>query len=40
VAAARRALAGRGQQIGSSIFLPPALTHGLWLELRAARKRG
>jgi catechol 2,3-dioxygenase-like lactoylglutathione lyase family enzyme len=37
LAAARRVLAGRGQEIGSSIFLPPALTHGLWLELRAGR---
>ena len=35
--AARKVLAGRGREIGSSIFLPPALTHGLWLELRAAR---
>jgi catechol 2,3-dioxygenase-like lactoylglutathione lyase family enzyme len=37
LAAARKVLAGRGQEIGSSIFLPPALTHGLWLELRAGR---
>jgi hypothetical protein len=37
LAAARRVLAGRGQEIGSSIFLPPALTHGLWLELRAKK---
>jgi catechol 2,3-dioxygenase-like lactoylglutathione lyase family enzyme len=37
LAAARRVLAGRGQEIGSSTFLPPALTHGLWLELRAGR---
>jgi hypothetical protein len=37
LAAARNVLAGRGQEIGSSIFLPPALTHGLWLELRAGR---
>jgi catechol 2,3-dioxygenase-like lactoylglutathione lyase family enzyme len=34
LAAARRVLAGRGQAIGSSIFVPPARTHGLWLELR------
>ena len=37
LAAARKVLAGRGQEIGSSIFLPPALAHGLWLELRAGR---
>jgi catechol 2,3-dioxygenase-like lactoylglutathione lyase family enzyme len=37
LAAARRVLAGRGREIGSSIFLPPALTHGLWLELREIR---
>jgi hypothetical protein len=37
LAAARKVLAGRGQEIGSSIFLPPALAHGLWLELRARR---
>ena len=35
LAAARKVLAGRGREAGSSIFLPPALTHGLWLELRA-----
>jgi hypothetical protein len=34
LAAARRVLGGRGREIGSSIFLPPELTHGLWLELR------
>jgi catechol 2,3-dioxygenase-like lactoylglutathione lyase family enzyme len=39
LAAARKVLAGRGQEIGSSVFLPPALTHGLWLELRAAGNR-
>jgi catechol 2,3-dioxygenase-like lactoylglutathione lyase family enzyme len=37
LAAARKVLAGRGHEIGSSIFVPPALTHGLWLELRARR---
>jgi catechol 2,3-dioxygenase-like lactoylglutathione lyase family enzyme len=37
LAAARRVLAGRGQQIGSSIVLPPGVTHGLWLELRAEK---
>jgi hypothetical protein len=37
LAAARRVLAGRGRTIGSSIFLPPAITHGLWLELREIR---
>jgi hypothetical protein len=34
LAAARRVLADRGRTIGSSIFLPPDVTHGLWLELR------
>jgi hypothetical protein len=37
LAAARRVLAGRGRVIGSSIFLPPEITHGLWLELREMR---
>ena len=37
LATARRILAGRGREIGSSIFLPPAITHGLWLELREIR---
>lgn len=34
---AKRVLGGRGQVSGSSIFLPPALAHGLWLELREMR---
>ena len=37
LATAERATGGRGQKIGSSIFLPPAVTHGLWLELREMR---
>lgn len=37
LAAARQVLAGRGRESGASIFLPPALTHGLWLEFRAKR---
>jgi glyoxalase-like protein len=37
LATARRVLGGRGRAIGSSIFLPPELTHGLWLELREMR---
>lgn len=39
VAAARRALernawAAGAQTIGSSLFMPPSITHGIWLELR------
>ena len=37
LAAARRVVAGRGREIAFSIFLPPELTHGLWLELREMR---
>lgn len=37
LAAARRVLGGRGRESGSSIFLPPPIAHGLWLELREMR---